>query len=99
MEYALLTKISNFPPVSFSTESLASWILVSSVTSRLRVERPLSSRWDKTILSRAVAITCNPISHSGIVTGFCGWNWFTDLWSETRGLKHGLCLPEHICEG
>lgn len=66
---ALLTKISSFPPVSFSTAVLASRMLGSEVTSRLRVERPFSSRSERTFLLRAVAITCSPRSFLEIETG------------------------------
>lgn len=57
LAYALLTKISNLPFVNFLTSVLASRILASLVTSRLNVDRPRSSRSDRTTLSRAVAIT------------------------------------------
>jgi hypothetical protein len=89
---ALLTNTSNLPPVIFSTSLFASRILISFVTSKLNILNPFSSRSDRTSLSRAVAITCNPVF---IVRkweeGREGFWGLTDPWNGIRGLGRGLC--------
>jgi hypothetical protein len=58
--HALLTSISNFPPVNTSTAFLAFSTSSQFVTSRLSVLMPIASRSFNTFLFRAVAMTWSP---------------------------------------
>lgn len=54
--YALLTRMSRYPPVSASTSIFAAAMLSALVTSRLRVDMPIASRSLMASLLRAVAM-------------------------------------------
>ncbi len=55
--YALLTRMSRYPPAKASTSFFAAAMLSGFVTSRLRVEMPTASRSLIASLLRAVAMT------------------------------------------